>query len=113
MGKSTVGYGRNLDDKGLSKREAAYLLSNDLDESEADCRRAFAPWFDTLTPARQNVLIEMCFNLGLKRLSGFGQTLKAAREHRPEDVARHMLHSVWARQVGQRAVTLAERYRVG
>ena len=30
IGKLTIGYGRNLDDRGISKEEAEYLLRNDI-----------------------------------------------------------------------------------
>jgi lysozyme len=112
VGKLTVGFGRNLEDKGLSKKEAAYLLHNDLDDAERECRRAFA-WFDSLDGPRQTVLIEMCLNLGLKRLLGFGQTLKAISEGRYDDAADQMLRSKWAQQVKGRAVTLAGIMRTG
>ena len=112
VGKLSIGYGRNIEDVGISKKEAAFLLQNDLDAAEASCRSAFE-WFDNLTPARQIVLIEMAFNLGFRKLLGFGQTIKACREGRYADAANQMLRSKWAEQVGQRAKTLAERMRVG
>lgn len=112
VGKLTIGVGRNLEDNGISKREALFLLQNDLDGAEQSCRDAF-DWFDQLSPARQRVLIEMAFNLGFRKLLGFGQTLKACQEGRYADAAARMLTSRWAQQVGQRAVTLAEQMRVG
>ena len=112
VGKLTIGYGRNIEDVGISKREAAFLLQNDLDAAEQSCRDAF-DWFDRLSPARQRVLIEMAFNLGFRKLLGFGQTIKACRDGRYEDAAKQMLKSKWAAQVKQRAVTLAEQMRVG
>lgn len=112
VGKLTIGYGRNLEDKGLSKKEAALLLQHDLTDAEIDCRHAFQ-WFDTLDGPRQTVLIEMCLNLGLRKLIGFGQTLKAVSEQRYSDAAAQMLRSKWAQQVGQRAVTLAGIMRTG
>jgi lysozyme len=112
-GNLTIGFGRNLDANGISKKEAAFLLQNDLDTAEAECRRAFAPWFGKLAESRAIVLIEMAFNMGLKRLSGFGQSLKAIREGRYDDAAKHLLKSRWAEQVGQRAQTLAEQMREG
>jgi lysozyme len=111
VGKLTIGYGRNLEDNGISKKEAAFLLQNDLDECIEDCRLAFRPWFDGLSPARQNVLIEMRYNLGLRRLLGFGQMIKALREGRYDAAADQALRSRWAEQVGLRAQTLAGALR--
>ncbi len=112
VGKITVGYGRNLEDKGISKREAAFLLHNDLDDAERECLHAFT-WFSELNGPRQTVLIEMCLNLGLTRLLGFGQTLKAISERRFDDAADQMLRSKWAAQVKGRADTLAAIMRTG
>ena len=112
VGKLTIGFGRNLEDKGLSKKEAALLLQHDLEDAERECLNAFA-WFSALDGPRQTVLIEMCLNLGLRKLIGFGQTLKAVSERRYEDAAKQMLRSKWAQQVGQRAVTLAGIMRTG
>lgn len=112
VGKITIGYGRNLEDKGLSKAEAQLLLQHDLSDAERDCRESFE-WFDDLDGPRQTVLIEMCFNLGRKGLLGFGQTLRAVKERRFEDAAKQMLRSKWAIQVKGRAATLAAVMRTG
>jgi lysozyme len=31
VGKLTIGYGRNLDDRGISEDEAGFMLDNDID----------------------------------------------------------------------------------
>jgi lysozyme len=36
MGRWTIGIGRNLSDKGITKEEALYLLDNDIKECERD-----------------------------------------------------------------------------
>ena len=112
VGKLTIGYGRNLDDVGISETEAALLLARDLDTAESACVQAF-PWFHGLDGVRQTVIVEMAFNLGLTRLLGFVNTLRAVSEHRFEAAAAGMLKSKWAQQVGRRARTLARRMRTG
>lgn len=112
VGKVTIGYGRNLSDRGLSDDESAFLLENDLDDSIKECQDTF-PWFGQMNGPRQTVLAEMCFNLGLSKLLGFRTTLSLMMRGEYERAAGNMLKSLWSRQVGQRAQTLAEIMRTG
>ena len=112
VGKLTIGVGRNLDDKGLSKAEINILLNNDINDSEADLDRTF-PWWRQLNDNRQRVLLNMCFNLGIKRLTGFKNMLKDVQNGRYDQAAVEMLDSLWARQVGGRAVRLAKMMKNG
>ena len=66
-----------------------------------------------LTPARQNVIINMAFNLGLAGLGKFSRMWSAVRDEDYHQAATEMLNSKWARQVGNRAVELAEQMRRG
>lgn len=108
--KLTIGYGRNLDDVGISADEAEYLFANDIKEAESELRHTF-PWFEELTAVRQDVLVNMRFNLGLTRLLGFKKFLKAVELGNYETAADEMLSSFWAEQVGDRAKRLAHLMR--
>jgi lysozyme len=112
VGKLTIGYGRNLDDVGISKLEAEVLLDHDLLSSEMECSQKLA-WFNTLNEARQRVVVEMVFNLGLPRFLGFAKTINAIRARDYVAAASQMLDSKWATQVGQRAHRLANTMRRG
>jgi lysozyme len=112
VGKTTIGVGRNLDDVGLSPDEIQYLLGNDIARVKADLDRAM-PWWSQMTDARQNVLANMCFNLGLSRLGGFVNTLAAMKAGKYDAAADGMLASKWATQVGARAQRLAATMRTG
>lgn len=109
VGKLTIGWGRNLTDRGLSDDEAELLLENDMADALGEARTAF-PWFSTLDPIRQEVVAEMVFNLGLPKLRGFRRTLTAMAEGK-DVAADYMLDSLWARQVGKRAHELAQMWR--
>lgn len=106
-GKLTIGYGRNIEDNGITEAEASFLLDNDLKRCESECRQIFY-WFDNLDDTRRSVIVEMDFNLGLKKFLGFKKMLAACEKKDYELAAREMLDSLWARQVGQRAETLAD-----
>jgi lysozyme len=110
----TIGFGRLIDpSKGghITTDEAEYLLANDLKRAELQCESL--PVYHELSPVRQAVLIEMCFNLGLEGLKGFKRTLRAISEQDYDEAAVYMLESKWARQVGRRAVRLSEQMKTG
>lgn len=111
-GKLTIGVGRNLDDVGISPDEARYLLKNDIQRVCGELDAAL-PWWGKLSERRQRVLANMAFNLGIKGLLGFKNTLAAMQQGRYEDAANGMLASLWAKQVGNRAVRLAKMMREG
>jgi lysozyme len=110
--KLTIGYGRNLDDVGISNAEALAMLENDIESCCKGLDKNFPGWrgHDDI---RQNVLIEMAFNLGAPRLGRFFKMWAALDRHDYEEAAYQMLNSKWARQVGQRATTLAKQMRDG
>jgi lysozyme len=112
VGKLTIGVGRNLTDVGISKEESRLLLYNDI-EKVVDGLDAALPWWDSLSEARQRVLADMAFNLGLKGLLGFKNTLALIQAGDYDEAADNMLLSKWATQVGRRAQTLAGLMRRG
>ena len=113
-GYETIGVGRNVSESGLglSDDEIAYLLANDIARCEHELAERYA-WFDDLDPVRQDALVDMAFNLGITRLSQFQNMLGALSEGRFDDAASEALDSRWARQVGQRAQTVAAMIRTG
>src|SRR5579863_8629908 len=111
-GKTTIGVGRNLTDKGLSDVEVQFLLANDITET-TDALAAALPWFPSLDGPRQGVLINMAFNMGIEGLSGFRNFLTACSHQDWSEAADQMMESQWARQVGDRAVRLSSQMRTG
>ena len=73
VGKLTIGYGRNLDDGRLGFDEAELMLKNDLKQCVKDAQTFV--WFNGLNQARQGVVINMIFNLGINRFKGFKNTI--------------------------------------
>jgi lysozyme len=110
VGKLTIGWGRNLDDVGVSQGEAETLLWNDINVATKSLRVSL-PWVTTLSEARLGCLINMAFNLGLPTLLCFTKMLKAVEAGDYETAAREMESSKWAQQVGARAHRLAMQMR--
>jgi lysozyme len=111
-GKLTIGVGRNLDDRGLRPDEIQLMLSNDIAESAVECRKLFRN-FDRMSEVRQEVLVNMAFNLGFNRLSGFKKLIAAIHASDWSMAAVQMLDSKWAQQVGKRAQRLAAAMQSG
>lgn len=109
-GRLTIGVGRNLEDRGITRAEALLLLDNDI----ADCAGQLAqrlPWFAAAPEAVQEVLVNMAFNLGVGGLLEFRTSLGHLQACRYAEAAGSMLASKWARQVGKRAERLAAQVR--
>lgn len=110
VGKLTIGIGRNLDDVGISKQEALAMLTHDIDTARNELLTHY-PSFEQLSPTRMDACINMVFNMGIARFSGFKRFIKALLDHDYELAAIEMLDSKWARQVGYRATELANQVR--
>ena len=105
-GHLTLGVGRNLTDVGIFPDEARYMLLNDVLRARDDLDAAI-PWWRTLSPVRQRVMINMTFNLGMPTLLTFHDTLHAIEVGNYVGAANGMMNSKWATQVGPRASRLA------
>lgn len=126
-GHLTIGYGYNLDANPLklSSLDIAYALKNGMMEHEADRLLTLMvgrcidqldtaiPWIVNLGNARESVLINMAYNMGLVGLLKFTKTLALIKAGDYLKAADEMLKSKWAAQVGHRAVELAEQMRSG
>jgi len=111
-GKLSIGVGRNLEDNGISADESAYLLRSDINRVCSELDKVF-PWWRSLSEARQRAFVNMNFNLGLTRFSGFKKMLAAAQARDYETAAKEMLNSKWHSDVGSRADRLAKMMEDG
>lgn len=111
-GKLTVGTGRNIEDNGIREDEAGLMLANDIRECRLQLLRAY-PWFTALDEVRQAACIDLIFNLGPMRLSGFVKFLAAmARSDWPR-AADELRQSKWFEQVGRRGPRVASMIERG
>jgi len=115
LGYWTIGVGRLIDRRkggGITAEESAYLLSNDISRREAELDRRI-PWWRNLDGARQGVLLNMAFQMGVDGLLGFKNTLAMVQSGDYAGAADGMLHSLWASQTPARAQRLAVQMRTG
>ncbi len=113
-GFETIGVGRNISDSGLglSDDEIEYLLANDIARVRGELEDTYF-WFGALNEARQDAMIDICFNLGLTRLRGFVKALEAMSREQFDIAADEFMDSKWAKQVGMRAIRVTEMIRSG
>ncbi|MCK9335929.1 MAG: glycoside hydrolase family protein [Candidatus Cloacimonetes bacterium] len=126
-GKLTIAIGRNLDDRGISQKEAYAMLERDIQDCEQWLLDEIPEIYNKLDEVRQSVLLNMCISipqsrfaplrepcyLGINGLLGFKNTLAFMKAGDWERAANNMLVSHWAKQVGRRAIELSELMRKG
>ena len=133
LGIDTIGIGRNLEDRGITKEElnwmdipsmdavyeygiteadAMYLAQNDVQIVEEELVRAH-PCVEELDSVRQLVLMDMAFNMGVPRLRKFKKMWNAVHEKKFDIAAKEMLDSRWAVQVKSRSTKLAHAMHHG
>ena len=111
VGKLTIGYGRNLDDKGITRAEAVLMLDTDMAEAIDDA--SSLPYWENLSPVRKIVMSDITYNLGLTKLRKFIK-LNRALLLRDYNLAGHeMKDSRWYRQTTRRAKVLVEAMKTG
>ena len=133
LGIDTIGIGRNLEDRGITKEEldwmdipnmdavyeygiteadAMYLAKNDVQIVEKELVHSH-PCVDKLDAVRQLVVMDMAFNMGVPRLSKFKKMWNAVHENKFDIAAKEMLDSRWAIQVKSRSTKLAHAMHHG
>ena len=114
LGYLTIGVGRLIDKRkggGITNVESAFLLNNDIERIRREVNDSL-PWVPMLSPARQGVLYNMAFQLGVDGLLGFRNTLTMIEQGQYEKAALAMLNSKWAGQTPERALEMSNQMRL-
>lgn len=115
-GKWTIGYGRNITDRGLSEEEAQYLLENDLGLVRKELDQAL-PWWRETPDTVQVVLMNLGYNLGVltppetAKLLTFTRTLDLLKSGRYAEAADNLTKTKWHTDVKGRALELEAMLR--
>lgn len=115
MGYWTIGVGILIDKRkggGITQQESDYLLNNRVKAKESELDKRI-PWWRKLDPARQGVLLNMAFQMGVEGLMGFTNTLEMIRTGDYVGASSGMLKSLWAKQTPERAQRLANQMKTG
>ena len=102
-GLLTIGYGRNLDDRGIVLNEAEIMLDNDIDRAIVDLLDIF-PNFFSLPINLRIVLVSMMFNLGKFRFLTFRKFIEAVKKGDKKMMVYEFLHSKRAKELKNRAI---------
>lgn len=105
-GKLTIGYGYNIEERGLPLSMIKELLILDVEDIILNIDKVYER-FSFLDSIRQAILIDMAYNLGISGLSKFGNMLTNLALKKYGEAASDMRHSLWSLQVKDRATELS------
>lgn len=109
-GYDTIGYGFAIKDLVLDEDTATFILMKKLHKLLERINIAF-PWFATIDNTAKGVVVNMCYQLGLRGFSKFKKTIYLLETEQYEDASIEMLNSLWAKQTYNRAKELSETLR--
>ena len=107
----TIGYGDThgvTEGMTTTQGEALAKLATNI-KGVCDQLDAELPWWRTLSDLRQDVLANMAFNMGVEKLLTFNTLLGLVKAGDFAGAAADMLTTLWAREVGNRAVRLSRQ----
>lgn len=98
-GLETIGVGRNISASGpgLRPAEIDFLLDNDINECEKEARKYY--WYSSLDDTRQNVILNLIFNMGANTFSTFKKFHTACSVRNWVVAVRELDDSKWQEQV--------------
>tara|TARA_B100002052_G_C15875001_1_gene596526 strand:+ start:317 stop:739 length:423 start_codon:yes stop_codon:yes gene_type:complete len=110
QGYDTIGYGFAIKDLIIDEDVADIILLKKLLTLLERIHIAFS-WFKDVDDNAKNVVINMCYQLGLKGFSKFKKTIYYLETEQYEEAADEMLDSLWAKQTPARAKELSNKIR--
>ena len=97
-GHLTIGYGRNLDAKGISVSEALMMFQDDRRAAEDAVHDNLRSSVPPAGSARYAALVDMAFTLGADGFAGFDKMIAAIYRKDWEEAAKEALKSKWGRK---------------
>lgn len=102
----TIGHGITW----LTMEESLHILTGRISQLHLKLGKQF-DWYDDLPPEIQGVVIECCYQMGVKGWSNFRKAIANMKDRNWKGAADEMLDSLWARQTPNRANRLADIVR--
>ena len=110
QGYDTIGYGFAVKDLVLDKDIAEQILTRKVYDLVCKIQDKFR-WFDKLPQEAADVVVNMCFQLGVTGFSKFKKTIVLLKSHKFKAASVEMLDSKWALQTPNRAEELSHILR--
>ena len=92
----------------VSEDRVNAVFESDVQKFVSESKKVF-PNLDDLPEEAQQVIVNICFNMGAPRLSKFKKFIAAVNDGNWSTAAVEMMDSRWATQVGKRAERLRDR----
>tara|TARA_Y100000310_G_scaffold233336_1_gene236205 strand:- start:3387 stop:3851 length:465 start_codon:yes stop_codon:yes gene_type:complete len=106
--KPTIGYGFLIDSLELQEDICQLILMRKLEKLIKTIKFNFK-WFDDMPEKIQDVIINMCYQLGVSGVSKFKKTIQFMKNRQWDKASVEMLDSKWGReQTPQRALRLSK-----
>jgi len=106
-GFDTIGYGFAIKDLELDEDIAEQILIKKLDSLQERIESKFN-WFDDSPQEVKDVVVNMCYQLGVSGFSKFQKTIYLLETEQYKEASVEMLDSLWAKQTPNRAKELSE-----
>jgi lysozyme len=102
----TIGYGFAIKDLELDEEIAELILVRKLDKLMNTIQKKFH-WWRSADNVVKDVVVEMCYQLGVSGFSKFKKTIDHLENKRYAKASAEMLDSRWAKQTPNRAIKLS------
>ena len=110
LGNPTIGYGFLVSELHLDEDVCDIILERKLGELKLSIHKKF-PFVLDLPEEVQDVVIEMCYQMGLTGFSKFKKTIAFLRLNKFREAATEMLDSRWYKQTPNRAKRLSDKVK--
>ena len=110
LGIPTIGYGFAIKDLILDEDIAEDILMRKLERLKRNANSRFN-WLEDMPVEVQEVILNMCYQLGITGVSKFRKAISALQEGEWSEAADEMLDSLWAKQTPNRAKELSDIVR--
>ena len=105
-GYDTIGYGFAIKDLELDEDISEMILMRKLDNLMTRIGKTFV-WWRSADSTVKDVVVEMCYQLGVSGFSKFKKTIDHLENKRYGKASAEMLDSRWAKQTPNRALELS------
>ena len=110
LGIDTIGYGFAIKDLFLNQDICDTILERKISHLLEKVNDKFK-WYKYMPPEIQNVIAEMCYQMGVYGFSCFKKTISFLQNKQFHDASLEMLDSRWAEQTPVRAKELSNRVK--
>ena len=110
LGIDTIGYGFAIKDLELDADICDIILERKL-KALQDMIKIKFKWYGYMPQEIKDVVMEMCYQLGVGGFSKFKKTISYLQNQQFHDASVEMLDSLWAKQTPNRAKELSDRVK--